>query len=83
MIDTVAVCSAVSSEIEMKSFTYDAMPILKRASMPGKEGGILQFQSVCGRPDGIDETPFLILFKISTTNSLLWRRYSLERPLRT
>jgi hypothetical protein len=43
VIDAVAVCSAVSSEIEMKSFTYDAMPILKRASMPGKKGGILQF----------------------------------------
>ena len=71
MIDAVTVCSAVSSEIEMKSFTNDAMPILKRASMPGKEGGILQSQPVCGRPDGIDETPFLILFKINTTNPLL------------
>ena len=71
VIDAVAICSAVSSEIEMKSFANDAMPILKRASMPGKEGGILQSQPVCGRPDGIDETPFLILFKINTTNPLL------------
>lgn len=71
VIDAVTVCSAVSSEIEMKSFANDAMPILKRASMPGKEGGILQSQPVCGRPDGIDETPFLILFKINTTNPLL------------
>lgn len=71
VIDAVAICSAVGSEIEMKSFTNDTMPILKRASMPGKEGGILQFQPVCGRPDGIDETSFLILLRISTTNSLL------------